>query len=199
MCSTHLLCTKSIFRFIYLKYASFASQYSRLNSHAVHDTSGVYKIKLWLPIQIHYILPKSYLLGASVEIKRKDTSFPPKNRIVFFCAFQMRATFMKQLQCAALYPSPLGIRCQSTNVLCHDSVVLWKSIIQIYCQLCFTLLRRLQSLHIYVAPLSKCESYDENDLWVPEKKDKQSRMEQLKLYFAPEVSARFHSLFCEKS
>lgn len=73
---------------------------------------------------------------------------------------------MKQLQRTALYPSPVGIRCQSTNALslCRRSVVLWKSIIQIYCQLCFTLRRRLQSLHIYVAPLSKCESYDENDL-----------------------------------
>lgn len=54
---------------------------------------------------------------------------------MFFCAFQMRATFMKQLQHAALHPAPPGIRCQSTNVLCRDSAVLWKSIIQIYCQL----------------------------------------------------------------
>lgn len=113
------------FMILYLKYASFASQYSRLNSPAVHVSSGVYKIKLWLAIQIHYILPKSYLLVASVEIKSKDTSFPPKNRNVgFICAFQMRATFMKQLQRAALYPSPLGIRCQSTNVLCRDGVLL---------------------------------------------------------------------------
>lgn len=51
-----------LFWFIHLKYESFASQYSKLN---VHVTSGVYKVKLWLPIQIHYILPKSYLLGAS--------------------------------------------------------------------------------------------------------------------------------------
>lgn len=58
-----LLCMKSIFWFIYLKYASFASQFSRLNSHAVHVTSGVYEIKLPLPIQIPDILPKIYSLG----------------------------------------------------------------------------------------------------------------------------------------
>lgn len=80
-----LLRMKSIFRFIYYEYSSFASQYSRLNTHAVHVASGVYKIKRWLPIQIHYSLPKSYQLGASAEIKRKDTYFPPKNRNVFFC------------------------------------------------------------------------------------------------------------------
>lgn len=91
-------------------------------------TYGVDKIMLLLPIQIHHVLPKSYLLGALVEIKSKAASFLTKNRNVdlgfFFCAFQMRASFMKQLQHAALHPAPPGIRCQSTNVLCRDSAVL---------------------------------------------------------------------------
>lgn len=37
---------------------------------------------LMLPIQIHHVLPKSYLLGALVEIKSKAASLLTKNRNV---------------------------------------------------------------------------------------------------------------------
>lgn len=164
---------KTLFWFIHFKHALFVSEYSRLNSYAEQVTYGVDKIMLLAPIQTPRVLPKSYLLAALVKIKRKAASFSTKNRnvvLLFFCAFQMRATFMKQFQHAALHPAPPGIRCQSTNILCQVSAVLWKSIIQIYCQLCFTRPWRLQSLHIYAAPMCVCESYDEDDLWVPEKK-----------------------------
>lgn len=92
-------------------------------------TYGVDKIMLMLPIQIHHVLPKSYLFGALVEIKSKAASLLTKNRNVdlgffFFLCIQMRATFMKQLQHAALHHAPPGIRCQSTNVLCRVSAVL---------------------------------------------------------------------------
>lgn len=45
-------------------------------------TYGVDKIMLLLPIQIHHVLPKSYLLGALVEIKSRAASFLTKNRNV---------------------------------------------------------------------------------------------------------------------
>lgn len=38
-------------------------------------------------MQIHHVLPKSYLPGALVEIKSRAASFRTKNRNVDFCNF----------------------------------------------------------------------------------------------------------------
>lgn len=78
---------KNTFRVLHLKYASFVWEYSRLNCNAEHATYGVDKITLVLPIQIHHVLPKSYLLGALVEIKSRAASFLTKNRNVDLLGF----------------------------------------------------------------------------------------------------------------
>lgn len=81
---------KNPFSFLRFKYASFVSEYSRLNSSVEHATSGVDKLMLLLPIQIHHVLPKSYLLGALVKIKSEAASLPTKNRnvdLLFFLFF----------------------------------------------------------------------------------------------------------------
>lgn len=68
--------------FLVSTFASFVSEYSRLSCNAGHVTYGVDKRMLMLPIQIHHVSPKSYLLGGLVEIKSKAASFLTKNRNV---------------------------------------------------------------------------------------------------------------------